>query len=242
VFLLRALHAVALWVLFVLGCVVGLALFALPIFLWALVTKKRPIHFDGVVLRADVEGELLRGPAIVRLSGGGNRENSTARDVLGFALRLQGERDDDLRVGDQDLVFGTFESFITLPFTIKNVKVGDYLANEYSSVTPWRVPGLGCVKLRAMPPRSTVADGADRVARLLADVAAGTAVFALEARGGDTPAPLARIRLVERLPLDGRDLHASMWRNGRGFHPTGFRNGIRAVVYPMSQTARGLRM
>jgi len=107
-------------------------------------------------------------------------------------------------------------------------------------VTPWRVDGLGVVHLRALPPRDSVGPGADRVARLLADIAAGTAVFTLEARGADT-VPLARVVLVERLPSDGKALHTSMWNNGRGFHPTGARNGIRAVVYGVSQPARGLR-
>ena len=32
-----------------------------------------------------------------------------------------------------------------------------------------------------------------------------------------------------------------MFRTGRGLTPTGFRNGVRAIVYPVSQFARGLR-
>jgi len=238
-------QAVGTRFLFLLGMAIGVVLVPV-IFLWALATKRRPIHFDGVVCKAEVTaldptvGTRLAGPALVRLSGGGQAENSTSADVLGFALRLQRTASTDLTVGDQDLIFGTFESFLSLPRTIKSVKVADYLANQFASVTPWRVDGLGVVHLRAMPPRDSVGPGADRVARLLADIAAGTAVFTLEARGADT-VPLARVVLVERLPSDGKALRTSMWNNGRGFHPTGARNGIRAVVYGVSQLARGLR-
>jgi hypothetical protein len=232
--------------LFVLGMLAGVLL-APFIFIWALVKKARPFHFEGVAVRATVEtaahpaGERLLGPAIVRLSGGLESENSPARDVLGLALRLQRTTSDDLHMGDQDLLFATFESFSSLPRTIGSVKIEDYLANEYSSVTPWRVGGLGCVTLRLLPPHDAARAGADRVTRLLADIAAGTAVLALEARDGAERIPLARVRLTQRLASDGKALRASMWRNGRGYHPTGARNGIRAVVYPVSQAGRRLR-
>jgi hypothetical protein len=52
---------------------------------------------------------------------------------------------------------------------------------------------------------------------------------------------IAELRLVERMPIDDRLLRASMFRQGRGVRPLGLRNGIRATVYPISQTARRLR-
>ena len=53
---------------------------------------------------------------------------------------------------------------------------------------------------------------------------------------------LATLTLVQRLPSsDGKALHISMFRTGRHYVPTGARNGIRAIVYPVSQLARGLR-
>ena len=72
------MKTVGLWFLFVLGMAIG-ALLALPIFVWALLKRARPIHFDGVVVRAQLEategahaaGARLHGPAIFRLSGGG---------------------------------------------------------------------------------------------------------------------------------------------------------------------------
>jgi len=239
--------ALGLWILFVVGMMIGAALTPF-IMIWALIKKARPIHFDGAVCVAQVTaidqrvGRRLAGPALVRLSGGLEKENATGADVLGLAMRFQAAPGShDLTVGDQDLVLGTFESFLTLPVTMKTVKVADYLANQYASVTPWRVPGLGVVHLRAMPPRDSVGAGSDRVARLLADIAAGTAVFTLEARRGGERIPLATVTLVEHLPAVGAALHMSMWKNGRKLHPTGARNGIRAVVYPFSQFARGLR-
>ena len=52
---------------------------------------------------------------------------------------------------------------------------------------------------------------------------------------------VAELRLIERLPIDGRALRVSMFRQGRAIRPVGFRNGVRATVYPISQLARRLR-
>lgn len=241
------MKTVGLTVLFIFGMMWGVVL-APFIFLWALFGAKRPIHFDGAVCKAELKGidqgagRRLDGPCIARLSGGLGKENSTGQDVLGFSLRCQKDTfTDDLRVGDQDLVFGTFKSFFSLPRTIGSVKVADYLANEYSSVTPWRVAGLGSVKLRAKPPRTEPREGADRLSRLDADIKEGTAAFVIEARHGGDWIALATLTLVQRLPSDGKALHISMFRTGRKYSPTGARNGIRAIVYPVSQLARGLR-
>lgn len=242
------MKTVGLTLLFIFGMLWGVLL-APIIFLWALATARRPIHFDGAVCKAELKGidqsagRRLDGPCVARLSGGGQKENSDGKDVLGFSVRCQKDAfSDDLTVGDQDLVFGTFQSFFSLPKTIGSVIVADYLANEYSSVTPWRVAGIGNVKLRARPPRTAARDGANRIARLDADIAAGTAAFTIEAlRDGDWIS-LATLTLVQRLPEnDGKALRISMFNTGRRYVPTGARNGIRAIVYPVSQTARRIR-
>jgi hypothetical protein len=99
---------------------------------------------------------------------------------------------------------------------------------------------LGPVILRLVPPPpSPAGGGGDRLARLDADLAADRARFTLAA--GATELVIAELRLVERLAIDDRALRASMFRQGRGVRPLGLRNGIRATVYPMSQTARRLR-
>ncbi len=240
------MKTVGLTILFIFGMAVGLVL-APVIFLWALLKGARPIHFDGAVCRAQltaidpVAGRRLEGPCLARLSGGLGKENSTGKDVLGFSVRCQKEASDDLTVGDQDLVFGTFKSFLSLPGTIGSVKVADYLANEYSSVTPWRVADFGTVTLRARPPRTEPRDGDNRLARLDADLADGTATFTIEGRRGDAWAALATLTLVQRLPANGNALRISMLNTGRRYVPTGARNGIRAIVYPVSQLARRLR-
>lgn len=237
----------ALAILFVFGMLWGVVLSPF-IFLWALIKGARPIHFDGAVCKAQLTaidqgaGRRLDGPCIARLSGGLGKENSSGKDVLGFSVRCQKDTfSDDLTVGDQDLVFGTFKSFLSLPFTMKNVETADYLANEYSSVTPWRVVDFGSVTLRAKPPRTEKRDGENRLARLDADIAAGTAAFTIEGRRGDDWIALATLTLVQRLPSDGKALRISMFNTGRKYIPTGARNGIRAIVYPVSQFARGLR-
>jgi hypothetical protein len=83
--------------------------------------------------------------------------------------------------------------------------------------------------------------GANRLARLDADLAADCARFALAIGTGTDELAIAELRLVERLDLDDRRLRASMFRQGRGVRPLGLRNGIRATVYPMSQAGRRLR-
>ncbi|KAB2883731.1 MAG: hypothetical protein F9K40_22865 [Kofleriaceae bacterium] len=240
------MKTVGLRILFIFGMAIGVVM-APFIFLWAFFKGARPIHFDGAVCKAQltaidpVAGRRLEGPCLARLSGGLGKENATGKDVLGFSVRCQQDFSDDLAVGDQDLVFGTFRSFLSLPGTIGDVKVADYLANEYSSVTPWRVADFGSVTLRARPPRTEPRDGENRLARLDADIAAGTAAFTIEGRRGNDWTALATLTLVQRLPVNGNALRISMFNTGRKYVPTGARNGIRAIVYPVSQVARRLR-
>jgi len=246
------MHLLGLGFLFALGAVIALLL-AIPIFLYSLARGRRAFHADGIVCRAEVIakdadlGPRLAGPAIVRLSGAFNDEGRSGTDVLGMSLRFRRAtdpyaREEDLAIGDQDCLFGTFESFRTAKRDRANTDVSDYLGNQYSSVAVWRLDQLGAGKLRAIP-IGPAPVGPTRVARLDAAIAAGRAAFALEARDTDEH-PLrivAELRLIERLPLRGRFMRISMFRNGRGLVPTGFRNGIRAVVYPVSQLARRIR-
>ena len=109
-------------------------------------------------------------------------------------------------------------------------------------MTPWWLPGHGPVILRFTAPPPTAADrGANRLARLDADLTADRARFALTIGTGSPAISLGELRLIERLAIDQRTLRTSMFRQGRGLRPLGLRNGIRATVYPMSQLARRLR-
>ncbi|MEP6862364.1 MAG: hypothetical protein ABJE66_17195 [Deltaproteobacteria bacterium] len=234
----------AFWlgVLFVVGMIVGIVL-ALPIFVFSFIRAARAFHPRGTVCRAELValdpdiGARVAGPARVRLSGSTGDENSTVQTVLGMAIKL---------ANGQDLPLATFEAFAKLGAATKNTNVADYLANEFASVSPWRVSGLGIMWLRAVPTTPAAAVTGTRVERLATRIAAAHATFVLEAR--DAPGPdaavrsrLAELRLVERLADDDPRFEISMFHTAAGIVPTGMRNGIRAIVYPVSQLARRLR-
>ena len=236
---MRVLYGVGLTVLFAIGAVIGVLL-GLPIFVVSLVRGARAVHAEGVICR----GELIArgapnvaGPVLVRLSGAIEGQ-AASHDILGLDIRMQHTASLDPAYGDQDLLLGTFESFLTAKRALATTNAGDYLGNGYSTVTPWWVPGTGPTILRLVPPPAQPADrAADRVGRLDADLAADRARFVLTAAGVE----LAELRLVERLAIADQPLRASMLRQGRGIRPLGARNGIRFTVYPISQLARRLR-
>jgi hypothetical protein len=251
---MRVVVAIGLGLLFGLGAVVGLVLGALVIFWISLVRGARAVHADGAVCQAELVpldariGPRLAGPALVRLSGAFAAQDTRGKDVLGLDLRLRAAADADsvdATRGDQDLLLGTFESFHTAAADRDHTNAGDYLANGYSSVTPWWVPGLGPAILRiARAGGAAAADpgpAATRVARLDAAIAADRARLTLSVHAGSEAIDVAEVRLRARLPIDGHRLRVSMFRQGRAIRPVGFRNGIRATVYPISELGRRLR-
>ena len=240
---MRVLAWVGLLALFAIGAMLGVVIGVVLVFWVSLVRGARAVHAEGVMCRAEViardgvVGPRLAGPAIVRLSGAFEGQATTGTDVLGLELRLQ-QHAADPAIGDQDLVFATFESFATASRDRAHTDVGDYIANKYSSVTPWWTPSLGPVTLRLAPLPPAARDrGTDRLARLDADIAADRARLVLAAGGTE----IAELRLVERLAVDAPSLRVSMFRCGRGVRPVGLRNGVRATVYPISQLARRIR-
>lgn len=245
------MRTLGLALLFLAGALAGLVVGLLAAVV-SLLSGRRAVHAHGVICRAelraldDVVGPRLAGPAVVRLGGALHADEAHGGDVLGLALRMRrkdASHELDLSVGDQDLLLGTFESFHTVARDLARTDVHDFLANEYGSVAPWHIAGVGIGKLRALPPAKLErARAPDRLSRLDADIAAGRARFTLvvlEAHG--TPRPIAELHLLERLALDDGALRMSMFRTSRGLRPVGFRNGIRAVVYPLAQAARRLR-
>jgi len=243
-----------------LGILLGLIL-APIFFLWSLARGKRAVHADGVLCQAEVVpvdgpepaksiGARLAGPALVRFSGAFQPEGGAKPDILGLAIRLRDPRDRDAapQIGDQDLVLGTFESFGSAGKDKAKVVVGDYLANHYDSVTPWRVRGLGAVRLRAVPPAGAPRElgrAVSRRDRLAADITAGVAELSLGYHlddGNPGPVtPIATLRLTAMSPLGAHQLRESLSRTGRGATAVGLRNGMRRVVYPVSQVARRVR-
>lgn len=244
---MRALAVVGLVVLFLIGALLGIAL-GIVFFLVSLYRGARAVHAEGVVCRAELTardaaiGPRLAGPALVRLSGAFEDNATTGTDVLGLDIRMQRAPSPDGRVGDQDVLLGTFESFATAQRDREATNAGDYLANRYSTVTPWWVTGTGPAILRLTPAQQSAADrAANRIGRLDADLAADRARMVLSVHAHGAATEVAELRLVERLPTDAHALRASMFRQGRALRPLGLRNGIRATVYPLSQLARGLR-
>jgi hypothetical protein len=248
----RALAAVGLGVLFVLGALVGLVI-GVVVFIVSFVRAARAVHAEGVVCRAEliprdsVVGPRLAGPALVRLSGAFEGQATTGSDVLGLDIRMQRTPNVDGRVGDQDLLLGTFESFRTAKRDREATNAADYLANRYSTVTPWWVEDRGPSIFRLDPVQPVAGAerrtdrAVDRLGRLDADLAADRARMLLSLHSGRDVIVVAELRLVERLAGDAHVLRASMFRQGRALRPVGFRNGIRATVYPLSQLARRLR-
>jgi hypothetical protein len=225
---------------FVVGAILGLPIAILVIFPVSLYRGARAVHASGTLYRATVSNHpTLSGPALVRLSGAFTPSTATAHDILGLAIRFQKEASDDPRAGDQDLLLGTFTSFATARASLASTDAADFLANAYSSVTPWtRTDGtVTTFTIPAAKQPDPAATGGDRLARLDADIAAGRAAWSLQSAG----APVATITLTGRSDGDPRLLRESMFRTGRGLRPLGIRNGLRAVIYPISQLARRLR-
>lgn len=236
------LRAIGLSLAFAAGVLVAIVV-SIYIFFRSLVRKARAFHPRGSVCRAEITalddaiGPRLAGPARVRFSSSTADENALSPSIIGMAIKLD----------NQDLVVATFESFMKVNEATKTTNVADYMANQYGSVAPWRVRGVGPIWVRAIPSsESGKATTGTRTERLEADIAANRATFTLELRDGPgagdpVRARVAELRLLERFPDDDPAFRISMFNTGRGVVPTGFRNGLRALVYPVSQLARRVR-
>lgn len=232
-----------------LGRIIGVLLAPL-VFVVSLLRGARAFHPDGVVYRADVlpattDASLaamagrLEGPALVRLSAA-MRRGGEQPDVLGIAIRFGA-------AGEQDLLLGTFDGFgpRQLRAAVATTDAHDFLHNDYRSVSPYRLDGVGLATLHARG-EAAGGDGATRTERLAQAVAAGRAVLHLEARmvGPDderAARPLVDIHLVGRASVPGALLRFSPFRDGLGVRPVGLIAGLRWAVYPPSQLGRRLR-
>jgi hypothetical protein len=240
------------------GILTGLAS-ALIIFPVSLIRGARFVHAEGVLCKADIfplevadpgraVGGRFSGPALVRFSGATKSEGDPGKDNLGLALRMRAPREVDgaPEVGDQDLVFGTFKSLITAVKDNATVDSGDYLANVYYSVTPWRIRGIGLVHLRILAAHASKPGRLhSRLERLEADIEAGDCKLVLgycPHGGGKEPVtPMAMLKVTSVSPLPPQQLRTSLFRTGRNAKAVGFRNGIRRIAYPVSQLARRIR-
>lgn len=240
---------------FWLGAVAGVALAPLA-FVAALLMGRRVFHRSGVLCVAEVEpvhpvASALAGPAVVRFSGAGREEGSTAPDVVGVALRFL--RDDSALAlaleaarfdGDQDLDLASFSGL--LPHAVwrsmRTTDVSDYLANSYRSLSPCRVCETWTGELWAVPGSlEDPVSGDSRVARLKNAIATGAARLDLEVRTGSQTIPIATIWLRRLAAERAPSLRTSVLRRGRGLVVGGVRSGLRIPVYAASQAGRALR-
>lgn len=221
--------------------------------------QARMFHPVGRTFRAKIEadpgldepwkalGARLSGPALARFSGALWRGNFEHWDVLGVALRLREEEvlSSQSVATDQDLLFATIVSPLTMPLSPFTTNAHDYLDNHYWAVSPFDVGQARHVKFRLSPsgPDRQQQNRRSRVHRdaaLVDAVSKGAVSLRFEARqtfelGWRT---LATVWLTAPLDLDQETLRFSPFQTGRGIVPSGFVHALRRAAYPASQRAR----
>lgn len=214
----------------------------------------RTFHPDGVVFMGKVTSEAesdsaaaelakrLTGAALVRCSGALWRRGVDKPDVLGVAIRFRAQPDTSTEVlpGDQDVLFATILSPVTMPFSLFTTNATDFSQNTFWAVAPFDVPGLGRCKLRLTPVSNTWHATGSRDERLRDWVNNSKAGWVLEARRTFTTswAPVARVGLQHEVKVDQASLKFSAFNDGQGIVPRGFVHSIRKVVYEAGQAAR----
>ena len=234
-----------------LGGIFGLLL-APFIFLYSFARGARAFHPDGIVYRAEVTpraaaeylplgraAERLVGPALVRLSAARRPLADEGSDVLGLGIRFG-------VAGDQDLLLGSFTGFglRQLERALKTTDSRDFLDNEYHSVEPFLLFGVGRVTIEARGEAASGSAGATREERLARAAEEGRAVLLLSIRrerGDANKEPLVEVRLTGPSSVPSSALRFSPFHDGGGLRRVGLLAGIRWAVYPASQLGRRLR-
>jgi hypothetical protein len=217
----------------------------------SLVRRKRILHPNGVVYRAEVRsiaqggqlgqlGQRLAGTALVRLSGALRAwpQGKRGPDLLGVAIRFRSHHDVTAKSlpGDRDLLLATASSMPALVIAPFRTNVNDFLANEYYTLLPFELEGAGKVFLRLVPTQEAPA-GADRRERLALAVARHDAVLRLEIQVkalGEPWLPVAAIDLRERLDLEDGELRFDPGSSTMGLVPSGVLQWLRPAVYAAS--------
>lgn len=216
----------------------------------------RVLHPDGIVYRAEVTvdaragaaravAERLAGPALVRLSSALFRRTegrATRPDLLGVAIRFKDDPAVSVvpELGDQDILFATLRSVLTLLPALLTTRTSSFLLDDYYAMGVFDAAELGRVRLRLVSPDIPSGE-LSREEALEQAVRAGRAVFELEARParcGSRYQPIAQIRLLEQVHVDQAALRFSPFRTGRRIVPRGFLHALRILPYPASQLAR----
>lgn len=213
----------------------------------------RTFHPDGLVFagrvtpisvdhRLAVMGQRLAGSALARFSAALWRGGFEHLDVLGVALRLRGEdiTDAKARAGDQDLLFATIRSPLTMAIAPLTTNAHDFARNRYWAVSPFDVAPIGRVKFRLSPERQVARSFASREEKLLSAVESGRSAWRIEVRRAFSLGwtAVARLELERVANVDQETLRFSPFHCGRHIVPRGFVHAIRRPVYEAGQRAR----
>jgi hypothetical protein len=185
------------------------------------------------------------GRVLVRCSAALWRGGREHLDVLGFALRIRGgdgpALDEHAAPGDQDLLFATIRSPLTMLLSPLVTDATDFVANRYWAVSPFAVQGER-YELRLSPddPPAREPLRQPRASRLLAAVHARRAAWSLEVRRTLTLRwhTVARVELERPTTIDQAALAFEPFRAGLGVEPVGLVHAIRRAAYAASRAAR----
>ena len=184
----------------------------------------------------------LAGPVLARCSAALWRGDSFEHlDVLGLAIRFRPDADTPpdhhARPGDTDLLTATIRSPLTMLLSPFTTDATDFAGNTYWAVSPFAVGDLR-FELRLVPVDPPPATEGSRTERLACAVAAGHAVWQLEARKTLRLqwAPVAKISLDRPATVDQRTLKFDPFRGA--LRPVGLVHAIRRAVYAAGQHAR----
>lgn len=188
-------------------------------------------------------GRRLAGRALVRLSPALWRNGTEHLEVLGLALRMRpggGPALDHVPIAiDQDILFATIRSPLTMVLSPFTTDASDFAGNRYWAVSPFAVAELGRVKLRLSPVDRKRTKGR-RIERLREAVRSGHAIWQLDARRTLTRRwhPVAHLIVEREAAVDQVALRFDPFRTGAGVVPVGLVHAIRRAAYAASQHAR----
>lgn len=211
----------------------------------------RMFHPDGQLFTGTLQpiagspyeatAQQLGRTVLARCSGALRRGGRESLDVLGIALRMH--RGHKLGVHavptDQDLLFATIRSPLTMPLAPFTTHSHDFFANRYYAVSPFELDGAHRVEFRLDPIDRSPRTGS-RADKLAAAVAADKAHFELSARETLTRTwhPIALISLTAASYLEQNELRFDPFQSGAGIVPVGLVQAIRKRAYAASQSAR----
>ncbi len=183
----------------------------------------------------------LHGHVLARLSPALWQNGVEWLDVLCIALRIRRSgvvSDHHPAPNDQDLLFATVRSPLSLLTAPLTTDASDFISNAYWAVSPFSTVH-GRVELRLRPLSSRQGAG-PRQARLREAVVGGRARWTLEARRTLTLRwqPLAHLVLDHETTIDQEALRFDPFLNGLDIVPAGLVHAIRRATYAASQRAR----